>query len=726
MSKNKKTNNESLGSGNKGRKRSSDILANIRDFFRENQEPIGYMAMVRRLKIKDKKAKLMAKQAIFSLEKEGYLGKTSTNKYYLSELVDHGEGLSGRVDHVNARFAYVIVEDMDEDIWVKTDDLAGAIHGDQVALMITRQASGKHRAEGKVTKILKRDRTEFVGRIEVSPNFSFVVPDNRNIHFDIFVYPEKIMNAGHNDKVLVKILQWHNEKNKSPMGEVVMVLGPAGENEAEIHSIMAEFGLPFQFPEHIEKEAKKIPQDITEADYRERRDLRDVVTFTIDPHDAKDFDDALSVQQLSKDRLQVGIHIADVAHYVREGSSLDKEAIERATSVYLVDRTIPMLPEVLSNGLCSLRPNEEKLAFSAIFELDLEGHVHDQWFGRTVIYSDRRFTYEEAQERIERKSGEFEFEINQLNEVASKIRARRFKQGAVNFETTEVKFKLDEKGRPVEVYTKERKEAHKMIEEFMLLANRAVATYVFKLKGVKGAVEDPTFVYRVHDDPDPEKLSTFSSFAGRFGHQVNLEKGISHSLNHLMKRIEGKPEQNILEQLAIRSMSKAVYTTDARGHFGLSFDHYTHFTSPIRRYPDVMVHRLLANYLDKRPSPGQDEYEKLCVHSSTREKRAADAERASIKFKQVEYMSGMLGQEFEGLVSGVTEWGIFVEILETKCEGMVRISDLGDDYYDFDEKNLKVVGRNNGRIITLGDKLQVKVVKTDIDRRTIDLLLVED
>jgi ribonuclease R len=592
-------------------------------------------------------------------------------------------------------------------------------------VQVIKPAFRGQRAEGVVTEVVARGRTEFVGRIEISDKFSFVVPDNRNIHFDIFVYPEKIKGAKHNDKVLVSIKSWHDAKNRSPLGEVTQVLGPAGENEAEIHSIMAEFGLPFKFSEKVEQAAEKISTEINPKELVYRKDFRKITTFTIDPEDAKDFDDALSIRKLDNDRFEIGVHIADVSHYVDEESLLDKEAIDRATSVYLVDRTIPMLPEKLSNGLCSLRPNEEKLSFSAVFEMDNEGKVYSRWFGRTVINSDRRFTYEEAQERIETMEGDFADEVWRLNEIAKKIRSRRFKEGAVNFETVEVKFKLDDKGKPLAVIPKERKDAHKMIEEFMLLANREVATFIFQRKDKKAGKGESTFVYRVHEDPDPEKLDTFSKFAAKFGHKLSVSGEISKSLNELMDKIEGKPEQNLLEQIAIRSMAKARYTTEPKGHFGLAFPHYTHFTSPIRRYPDVMVHRLLWHYLEGGDSPATEPYEKNCIHSSEREKRAADAERASIKYKQVEFMSGMMGEVFAGIVSGVTEWGIYVEIIETKCEGMVRVADLDDDYYEYDEKNFRLVGKRNKRMISLGDTLHVQVVRTDIDRRTIDLLLVD-
>lgn len=703
--------------------RITNIKDDLRDIFVHNpDEAFSFKQIIKMLGVRDAKSKDALKDLLFSMENKEKIRRNRDGRWVNAVVPKAYEGI---VDHVNPKFAYIMVDELEEDIWVKTDDLRFAVDGDRVSVQITRPANSGYRAEGIVTGIVKRAREEFVGRIEISPKYSFIVPDNRNIHFDVFVYPEKIKNANHNDKVLVKIKKWHDLQNRSPMGEVTEVLGPAGENEAEIHSIMAEYGLPFKFTQKVEEAAEKIPDEIPEEEYKYRRDLRDTTTFTIDPEDAKDFDDALSLSRLENGKWEIGIHIADVSHYVREESILDKEALERATSVYLVDRTIPMLPEKLSNGLCSLRPNEEKLAFSAIFEMDDSGKVSKRWFGRTVILSDRRFTYEEAQERIEKKEGDFAEEIEILNGIAHQLRYQRFKKGAVNFETVEVKFKLDEKGKPLEVVPKERKDAHKMIEEFMLLANREVATFIYDRKEKSLPQGASTFVYRVHEDPDPEKLQNFANFASRFGYKLSVTGEISQSLNELMSKIEGKPEQNVLESIAIRAMAKARYTTEPRGHFGLAFPHYTHFTSPIRRYPDVMVHRLLWHYLNSGKSPENEPVEKKCMHSSEREKRAADAERASIKYKQVEFMEGMLGEHFEGIVSGVTEWGVFVEIIETKCEGMIRISELDDDYYDYDEKQFRIIGRNNKRIITLGDKLTVQVTKTDIDRRTIDLILVD-
>lgn len=700
------------------------LKSNLRELFLSDIEAAyNYRQLIKKLGLRDKGSKESLKDLLFSMEQKEQIVRSPDGRF--SSAME-AETFEGRVDHVNSRFAYVIVEDREDDIYVKTNDLKFAIDGDRVRVQITQHANHGFRAEGKVVEIVERAKEEFVGRLEVSSKFSFVVPDNRKIHFDVFVFPEKVGGAKHNDKVLVKIDNWHDNKNRSPLGHVTMVLGQAGENEAEIHSIMAEFGLPFKFPENVEQAAANISTEITEADLEKRRDFRNITTFTVDPFDAKDFDDALSIEYLDNGDYEVGVHIADVSHYVKEKGILETEALQRATSVYLVDRTIPMLPEKLSNGLCSLRPNEEKLTFAAVFKVDKEGKVKGKWFGRTIIESDRRFTYEEAQERIESGEGDYAEEIKILNDLAKIMKEKRFKNGAVNFETTEVKFRLDEKGKPLEVIPKVRKDAHKMIEEWMLLANREVATHIYKW-GKQSTKENPnTFVYRTHDNPDPEKLENFSKFAARFGHKMKVDGDISGSLNKLMDDIQNKPEQGVLEQLAIRAMAKAKYTTTPVGHFGLAFDHYTHFTSPIRRYPDVMVHRLLWHYLEGGKSPEQEPYEKKCVHSSEREKNAADAERASIKYKQVEFMQSMLGEAFEGIVSGVTEWGIYVEITSTKCEGMIRMADMDDDFYEFDEKNFRVIGRRNKRIITLGDKLNVLVAKTDIDRRTIDLTLVAE
>ncbi|WP_194975587.1 ribonuclease R [Aquiflexum lacus] len=673
--------------------------------------------IIKKLEIRDSVTKGGVEPTLHKLAAAGSVSKTPRN-YFSS--VKEPEFVEGEVDFVNPRFAFIKPDpkhDLEEDVLIKEADLKQALDGDRVRIMVYPNKGKTGRLEGKVLEIVQRNRDEFVGRVEISPRFAFVVPDFKKMHQDIFVHTGDLNGAQHNQKVVVKFTEWR-EDDKNPTGKITRVLGKAGEHEVEIHSIMAEFGLPFEYPKAVEEEANAIPDEIPSSEIKNRRDMRDVPTFTIDPADAKDFDDAISYRKLDNGNLEIGVHIADVTYYVQPKTGLEKEAYDRATSVYLVDRTIPMLPERLSNGLCSLRPNEDKLTFSCVFELDENADVLNHWIGRTVTHSDRRFAYEEGQENIDNQSGDFYQELTHLNDLAKKLRKRRFEKGAVNFETVEVKFKLDEKGKPLGLFVKERKDIHKLIEEFMLLANRTVAEFVYnKNKG------KDTFVYRIHDNPDAERLETFANFAKKFGHEVKIGEGerVSAALNKLMDEIVGKPEQNVLEQLAIRSMAKAKYTTEPKGHFGLAFKHYTHFTSPIRRYPDMMVHRLLQHYLDGGKSPNEEEWEDKCLHSSTREKRAADSERASIKYKQVEFMSLAEEKDYEGIVAGVTEWGVFVEITETKCEGMIRVHDMKDDYYDFDEKNMRLIGSKNKKMITLGDKVMVRVVATDIDRRTIDL-----
>ncbi len=657
--------------------------------------------------------------ALEKLEADGKIKQLATGSF---ASIFEAEGLTGTVDHVNPRFAYIVTGiEGQKDIYVKTHDLLPAMHGDKVLVELFGKRTGEN-PEGKVVEVIQRGRNRFVGKVELSKNYAFIVPDFKKLYQDFFVYPENINGATTNDKVLFEVTRWP-EGDKSPEGKIIEILGKTGENEAEIHSIMAEFDLPFRFPEKVLDESERISEEILKDEIKKRWDFRETLTFTIDPEDAKDFDDAISFKKLDNGNYEVGVHIADVTHYVKPGTILDADAFDRATSVYLVDRTVPMLPEKLSNGLCSLRPNEDKLTFAAVFEIDEKAKVINEKFGRTVIHSDNRFTYENAQEGIENGTGKFAAELKLLNDLAIKLRKQRFEHGAVNFETAEVKFKLDEKGKPLEVVPKIRKDAHKLVEEFMLLANKAVATFVYKMKKSEGK---NTFVYRTHDFPDPERVRDFSLFARQFGHKINIEeKTISSSLNKLMEEIEGKPEQNVLQSLAVRSMAKAKYTTDPKGHFGLAFEHYTHFTSPIRRYPDMMVHRLLQHYLDDGKPVLKKEYEEKCVHSSEREKRAADAERASIKYKQVEFMSLAEDKMYEGIITGVTDFGIFVEITETKCEGMVRLVDMKDDFYELDEKNYRVIGRKRNKIYRLGDKTLVRIKKTDVDRRTIDLTFEE-
>ncbi len=712
MSKKRKK-NKSGKSGNIHHKLKDRITALLNRHIHNTYSP---KQITKKLGFRRKDYNRAIPEVLAQLEKEGKITRVGNGNYKSAREPDF---ITGRVDHVNPRFAYIIPEGDQEqdDIYVKSTDLKYAMDGDIVRVMTSPKKHGLH-PEGKVVEIVERGRTTLVGRIEISPRYAFVIPDNRKIHQDIFIRLDDTLQAKHNDKVILEVTEWP-ASDKSPEGKVTKILGQAGNHDAEIHSIMAEFDLPFEFPDNVTRAAEKISEDFPDKEVKKRKDFREVLTFTIDPEDAKDFDDALSFRVLENGHYEVGIHIADVTHYVLPGSELEKEAYRRATSVYLVDRTIPMLPEKLSNELCSLRPREDKMTFAAVFELDDNGKIHKEWFGRTIIHSDHRYSYEEAQAGLESGLGTHASELNILNSIAKNLRKKRFQHGAVNFETTEVKFKLDENGKPLGVIPKVRKDAHKLIEEFMLLANKRVATFVYNMKQGK---DHNTFVYRTHDYPDPEKVDSFANFAKKFGHQLKTdEKAISNSLNALMAEIEGKPEENVLQQLAIRAMAKAKYTTKEMGHFGLAFEHYTHFTSPIRRYPDMMVHRLLQHYLDGGKSADAESYEKKCEHSSDQEKRAADAERASVKYKQVEFMSNVGDKVFNGIISGVTEWGIFVEIVETKCEGMVRLVDLQDDYYEFDEKNYRVIGRSNKRIFTLGDEVFVRVTGTDIDRRTIDL-----
>lgn len=695
--------------------RHKQVILNLLDA--EPRRGLSLTQIIRKTGAKKKEDLKKIELFLENLLHSGRIKQLSNGSFISSREEADKEEFTGVVDHVSSRFAYVNIGE-EKDIYIKAKDLGSAVHGDTVQITIFPTRHGEHR-EGKVVEVVKRNRTRFVGRIDVSPNFAFVVPDFKKMHQDFFVYPENVNGAKTNDKVVIEVISWA-EPDKKPEAKVIQILGKAGENEAEIHSIMAEFDLPFSFPENVLDESQTIEEGITAREIKKRKDFREVTTFTIDPEDAKDFDDALSFRKLHNGHYEIGVHIADVTHYVKPNTALEKEAFDRATSVYLVDRTIPMLPEKLSNELCSLRPNEDKLTFAAVFEIDARGKIHDQWFGRTIIHSDKRFSYEEAQGILESGLGAFAEELAILNDLAKKLRKERFAKGAVNFETTEVKFKLDEKGRPLAVIPKVRKDAHKLIEEFMLLANKYVATFIYEYKKGK---EKNTFVYRIHDFPDPDKVKDFALFAKQFGHRMNVEEAsISQSLNKLMSEIEGKPEQNVLEQLAIRTMAKAKYSTDAKGHFGLAFQHYSHFTSPIRRYPDMMAHRLLQHYLDEGNPVSKAEYEDRCIHSSEREKRAADAERASIKYKQVEFMTYAVKKDYDGLISGVTEWGIYVEIIETKCEGMIRMADMTDDFYEFDEKNYRIRGRKTGKVFRLGDKISVRIKKTDIDRRLIDLV----
>lgn len=696
----------------------------VLDFYKSRPDhSFSYNQLLRHLDINDRKTKVLVADILDTLEEERQLIKLS-NGHYVADTGTHT--FVGRLDYVNQRFGFVVLEEeagteeSRPDIWVDADHIGTAVDGDKVRVSVISGGKGR-RVEGQITEVVARKRVDFVGKIQILPKYAFVVPDHKRMYQDIYIPQNKIGQAKNGDKVIVHITQWGDPERKAE-GEVVEVLGKAGANETEMHAILAEFGLPIRFPELVLEEARQISEEITAPEIRKRRDFRSVTTFTIDPENAKDFDDALSIQPLGNGRWEIGVHIADVTHYVQPNTVLEKEAYQRATSVYLVDRVVPMLPEKLSNELCSLRPHEDKLTFSAVFELDEEGKVLKEWFGRTIIHSDRRFSYEEAQERLESGEGDFAREITLLNKIALKLREERFRKGAISFETVEVKFKLDENGSPLAVYPKVRKDAHKLIEEFMLLANKKVAEFVYQR--TKGEQKD-TMVYRIHDSPDLDKMQTFSTFVKRFGYSLKVdEKQVAGSLNKLIEELEGKPEQNVLQSLAIRTMAKARYSTAEIGHFGLAFAHYSHFTSPIRRYPDMMAHRLLQHYLDGGKSVDKELYEAQCKHASEMEKLAADAERASIKYKQVEFMRKMEDREFEGIVTGVTEFGIFVEIIETSCEGLVRMTDLTDDYYELDKDNYRIIGKATGRVISFGDTLKVKVKDTNLEKRSIDLEMV--
>lgn len=665
----------------------------------------------------DREGRFAVKEIVEKMIENGTVDKLASDKYRLS--LSHMPTFEGEVDMTASGSLYVKVEGLEKDIFVHSKNTGHALHGDIVKVaLISRHGSSP---EGQVVSIVRRSNRNFVGVVEMGKGYAFVRVDSRKVPEDIYVPVKnderKIENG---QKVVVRVTSW-NEDEKSPRGEIVEVLGMAGDNDTEMHAILAEFDLPYKFEEDVEKEAEAISGEITDRDYAERRDMRDTVTFTIDPEDAKDFDDALSIRKKSEGVWEVGVHIADVTHYVRLDTMVENEARDRATSVYLVDRTIPMLPERLSNDLCSLRPNEEKLTFSAVFDMDGEGNVLDQWLGRTVIYSDRRFTYAEAQNIIKTGEGDFKEEVLTLNSIARKLRAARFRNGAISFEREEAKFDLDENGKPLGVYFKEAKESNQLIEEFMLLANRKVAEFVGKKRGV-GANAERTFVYRVHDKPNADKLMSFRSFITRFGYNFKADRSseVPKEMNRLLAEIKGKSEENLISTLAIRTMAKAYYTTDNIGHYGLAFDYYSHFTSPIRRYPDMMVHRLLANYLHGGKSPDKEYYEQLCEHSSEMEVRATDAERSSIKYKMVEFMLDKVGMEFDGHISGITEWGIYVELNETHIEGMVALRDMTDDFYVFNEDDYAVKGHSSGRTFTLGDEVRIKILRADLARKQLD------
>ena len=698
----------------------------------DRNRTFNYKQIASKLGLDDPSSRNQIIKTLQRLKAKGDLLEIDRGKYQFNSAHVYSTGI---VELNRNGGGYVYVEELQEEVFVASNNLHKSLNGDEVELYIFKRRK-RGRLEGEITRILKRARTEFVGIIHLNKNFAFVVPDSNKMYVDIFVPKNKSKKAEDGDKVIVRIEDWP-EKADSPIGKVIEVLGKPGEHETEIHAILADYGLPYEFPKEVERFADKLDTSIKADEISRRRDFREVLTFTIDPKDAKDFDDALSFQVLENGNYEIGIHIADVTHYLEEGTVLDDEAFERGTSVYLVDRVVPMLPEVLSNNACSLRPREEKYTFSAVFEMDDKADLKAQWFGRTVIYSDARFAYEEAQDIIETRSAKISEKnslsgkayqtskpladaILKLDDLAKIMRKKRMQAGAISFDKAEIKFHLDENNDPTGVYFKITSDANHLIEEFMLLANKKVAEFIGKQKSAK------TFVYRIHDEPDDEKLADLQKLVSRFGYKVNFQshKSTTDSLNKLLSDVVGKKEQHLVDTLAIRSMSKAEYSVNNIGHYGLAFPHYTHFTSPIRRYPDVMVHRLLQHYLNGGKSAQEEVYEERCIHASKMEYLATKAERDSIKYMQVKFMQDHKDEEFKGVISGVTDWGIYVEIISNGCEGMVRIRDIEDDYYTFDKEHYALVGDRTKNMYQLGEEVIVKVKKADLIQKHLDFLLL--
>lgn len=697
------------------------LIKKVHDVFRGNPgQAYNYKNVAHQLQIEDNATKELVNQAFEELTAQQKIVKVQKAKYQLNAKENV---MIGIVDMKQSGSAFIIVEGQELDIFIPDRYTGKALNGDTVKVSVYKR-KGNKKPEGKIIEVIERKQMTFVGTLQLSTNFAFLVSDKRNMPVDIFIPKLDLSKVNNGDKAVVKITDWP-EKAKNPIGKLVQVLGKKGDNNVEMQSILVDKGFSLKFSKEVEKELNGIQDNITEGEIANRRDIRNITTFTIDPVDAKDFDDALSVQKLDNGNWEVGVHIADVSHYIQHGSHLDKEAFKRGTSVYLVDRVLPMLPEKISNEICSLRPQEEKLCFSAIFELDNNANITKEWFGKTVIYSDKRFTYEQAYKALESTEGEFSKEIAILNTLSKGLKKKRFDEGAISFETIEVQFDIDSEGVPLGVFVKERNDAHFLIEEFMLLANKRVAEF---MSGVRDKSKPKQFIYRIHDTPNMDKIADFKRFAASFDYKLNIDtvQQISASLNKLMEEVKGKPEQNILEQMAIRTMSKAVYSSKNIGHYGLAFKHYTHFTSPIRRYPDIIAHRLLEQILTKKQPGNLKGLEEDCEHLSQMEANALQAERDSTKYKQVEYLEQHKGKVFKGVISGMIERGLFVELLDNKCEGMVQLSSIEGDYYKLDERNFCVVGKTYRKKYHLGDMVRVIVAKTDLSARTIDFLLVED
>ncbi|MCL2131620.1 MAG: ribonuclease R [Lentimicrobiaceae bacterium] len=701
----------------------TDILAL---FSKNPYQYFNYKQVSAKLGISGDDDKELVRKTILEMLQNKVLVTGNRGKYRLNPIhlagTEKASIIEGRISMKQTGKAYLISDSSEvEDVFIAYNNTGKALNGDIVKVHLFPARKGR-RPEGRVIEIVKRDKELFVGTIKVTKNISYFIPDNPNMPIEILIPNQVLHGAKTAQKVAVKITEW-SEHSRNPFGEIVTVLGYPGDNNVEMNSILIDQNFSPVFSQEIETEASRISLEIPQSEIKARRDFRNEFTITIDPEDAKDFDDAISFSKLDNGHFRIGVHIADVSHYVKTGSLIDAEAYNRATSVYLVDRTIPMLPELLSNNLCSLRPHEDKLCFSAVFEMDINGKIYKQWIGKAVINSNHRFNYEEVQQVIEEKTGKFSEEILTLDAIAKALRKERLDKGSINFATEEVKFILDENAKPIGVYIKENKDSNQLVEDFMLLANRKVSELIAK---VPQGNEAKSFVYRIHDKPLEEKIGKFNAFITKLGYslRLNSRKGLADSMNNLFENVQGKGEQTMIETLAIRTMQRAVYSTKNIGHYGLGFKYYTHFTSPIRRYPDLMVHRLLSRYLAGKPSVNQEELEAKCKHSSDMEQRATEAERNSVKYKQAEYLSDKIGKEFDGLISGVSKWGIWVQLEETKCEGMVSVKSLSDDFYYYDEDNYRYVGQRTGKVYRLGDKVRIKVKDVELAKKQMNFVFL--